>query len=82
MANDILGSELNVQIPDNLFKNIKELDDHLNKLSATADNTGATISKMFRTISVQGADKVIQDLYDQRLQWNLFPRLIHETIDF
>lgn len=61
MANDILGSELNI---DGLIEAADKAQKAMDKVADSAEGAGKKISDVFKSISTQGIDYTLQKLYD------------------
>lgn len=61
MANDILGSELNI---DGLIEAADKAQKAMDKVADSAEGAGKRISDVFKSISTQGIDNTLQKLYD------------------
>lgn len=67
MANDIFGGELNVQIPDSLFKQFDKMQEMLNKVAESAEGAGDRFTNAFKDIATNGIDNYIKKLKDTKV---------------
>lgn len=67
MAKNIIGSELTVEIPNNLFSQFDKLQQALDATAEAAGKTGEKFVDMFKQINTQGIDAYLQKLYDTKV---------------
>lgn len=72
MANDILGSELNI---DGLIEAADKAQKAMDKVAESAEGAGKRISDVFKSISTQGIDNTLQKLYDLKATYETISKV-------